>query len=35
MDMAKTLCESLSCLQQLIFMVMRECKYDSSMRDGF
>jgi len=35
MDMAKTLCESLSCLQQFISMVMRDGKLDSSMRDGF
>lgn len=35
MDMAETFCELLSCLKQLISMVMRVCKYNSSMRDGF
>lgn len=34
MDTAKTLCESLSRLQQLTSTVMRDCKYSSPVRDG-
>lgn len=32
-EQAKTLCESLSCWQQLISTIMRDSKYDCSVKD--